>query len=313
MLLPIISGELPPPPEEEEPKPALTTQPYYDDPYGFGQTQPSPEEQKKKEEAKQKKLDELKKYEDDIKLVDPLKQAILKEILNSIQIDHAKGAYVKGRWECYAASYLILYSDRRATSLVLDCFLRIPQTNETKALIPKLVAGLMDARSNKGHWETTQENNWAVQAMNTYFKVYEAKEPDFTAKVWIDQAFGGSFTFKGRSTEQTLLQIPMKDLITVTQQNARKRKLEDEQEPGSEKKEKGKEKKKESITHGADLLMTKDGMGRLYYRVGLKYSPKEVWQPASDRGFILSRTYEYVNSPGEVKTMGTTEKKNCCC
>jgi len=40
----------------------------------------------------------------------------------------------------------------------------------------------------------------------------------------------------------------------------------------------------------------------------LKYSPKETWQSASDRGFILKRTYEYVGNPGEVKTIGTTQK-----
>jgi hypothetical protein len=166
--------------------------------------------------------------------------------------------------------------------------------------------------------------------MNTYFKAYESKEPDFTAKIWVGQAFAGTFAFKGRSTEQTLLPIPMKDLMSVTQPNGgKKRKIEDEEEPGSEKKQTGKKGKKakgkkrsvasptasssaltSSSSSGstADLLLTKEGPGRLYYRIGLKYSPKDMWLPASDHGFVVKRTYTWVGNPGEVTTVGTIQK-----
>jgi len=50
----------------------------------------------------------------------------------------------------------------------------------------------------------------------------------------------------------------------------------------------------------SDFLIVKEGEGRLYYRLGLTYSPKELWQSQLSRGFRITRKYEGADNPGEV-------------
>jgi len=50
------------------------------------------------------------------------------------------------------------------------------------------------------------------------------------------------------------------------------------------------------------LVMTKSGRGRMYYRVSLRYAPKEARQPATDRGFGVVRRYTALDNPAEVVT-----------
>ncbi|MCP4357410.1 MAG: hypothetical protein GY796_05260, partial [Chloroflexi bacterium] len=49
-----------------------------------------------------------------------------------------------------------------------------------------------------------------------------------------------------------------------------------------------------------DLILSKDGPGRLYYRLGLSYAPTDLSLDALDRGFIVQRTYEAVDDPEDV-------------
>ena len=44
----------------------------------------------------------------------------------------------------------------------------------------------------------------------------------------------------------------------------------------------------------------KDGTGRLYYRIGLRYAPDDLTLDPLDRGFEVTRTYEAVDDPGDV-------------
>ena len=54
-------------------------------------------------------------------------------------------------------------------------------------IIPKLVRGLLDHRK-AGSWENTQENGWALLALDAYFQRYEKVTPDFVARVWLGDA-----------------------------------------------------------------------------------------------------------------------------
>jgi uncharacterized protein YfaS (alpha-2-macroglobulin family) len=38
----------------------------------------------------------------------------------------------------------------------------------------------------------------------------------------------------------------------------------------------------------------------LYYRLGLRYAPTDLWLDPLDMGFVVQRTYEAVNDPGDV-------------
>jgi uncharacterized protein YfaS (alpha-2-macroglobulin family) len=50
-----------------------------------------------------------------------------------------------------------------------------------------------------------------------------------------------------------------------------------------------------------DLLIAKQGAGRLYYRIGLRYAPQSLALAPLDRGFTVERAYVGVDSPADVK------------
>jgi uncharacterized protein YfaS (alpha-2-macroglobulin family) len=49
-----------------------------------------------------------------------------------------------------------------------------------------------------------------------------------------------------------------------------------------------------------DLILGKDGIGRLYYRLGLRYAPTDLHLDPLDMGFVIQRTYEGVDDPTDV-------------
>ncbi len=133
------------------------------------------------------------------------------------------------------------------------------------ALIPKLVAGLL-AHKTAGRWANTNESAFVLLALDRYFRVYEGTTPDFVARAWLGADYAGDHAFQGRTTERAELRVPMAEL-------------------------KGTE----------DLLLQRDGAGRLYYRIGLRYAPKALVLPAADRGFTVQRSYAAADSPGDVR------------
>jgi len=53
-------------------------------------------------------------------------------------------------------------------------------------------------------------------------------------------------------------------------------------------------------TGDTDLVLAKDGSGRLYYRIGLRYAPADLQLDALDRGFVVDRVYEAIDDPTDV-------------
>ncbi len=49
-----------------------------------------------------------------------------------------------------------------------------------------------------------------------------------------------------------------------------------------------------------DLILSKDGPGRLYYRLGLSYAPTDLDLDPLDMGFIVQRSYEAIDDPEDV-------------
>jgi alpha-2-macroglobulin len=47
--------------------------------------------------------------------------------------------------------------------------------------------------------------------------------------------------------------------------------------------------------------VAKDGAGRLYYRLGLRYAPDDLQLAARDEGFVVDRVYEAVDDPDDVR------------
>ena len=165
-------------------------------------------------------------------------------------------------------TYLLLSSDRRTDAILLDTMIL---DNPQHDLIPKLVNGLL-AHRTQGRWGNTQENVFVLLALDRYFNTFEAQTPDFVARIWLGDTYAGGYEFIGRSTERHETEIPMVYLV-------------DETFGGGE---------------TQDLILSKDGEGRLYYRLGLRYAPTDLSLDPIDMGFVVQRVYEAVDDPEDV-------------
>jgi len=191
-------------------------------------------------------------------LADRVEKHLGNRVTETAAMAHFATAYADG-------AHLVLHSDRRVDALVVEAL----ATTEPKSdLIPKLVRGLLGHRK-AGRWESTQENAFVLVALDRYFQQYEKATPDFVAKAWLGDQFAGQHAFKGRTTEQHLVEVPMKWLAE----------------------HEGKQ----------DLVIDKDGKGRLYYRVGVRYAPRDLKLPPYDAGFVVERRYEAVDDEGDVR------------
>jgi alpha-2-macroglobulin len=159
--------------------------------------------------------------------------------------------------------YLLLASDRRVDGVMLESLIAEQKDLD---LIPKLVTGLL-AHKKAGRWDNTQDNTFVLVALDQYFQTYEKITPDFVARVWLGNGYAGDHTFKGRSTDSHQIDIPMKTVAAA-----------------------GK----------SDLVIQKDGAGRLYYRVGMTYAPADLKLAAADYGFVVERRYQGVDKPDDV-------------
>jgi uncharacterized protein YfaS (alpha-2-macroglobulin family) len=162
-------------------------------------------------------------------------------------------------------AWLIMYSNRRADGVLLEALIKADPKND---LIPKLVRGLLDHRV-KGAWSSTQENVFILLALDKYFNTFEKVTPDFVTRIWLGNAYAGEEPFKGRSIDSYVLNIPMSYL---TEQGGT-----------------------------SNLLIDRQGAGRLYYRIGMQYAPSNLKLDPADYGFTVLRTYEPVDNADDVK------------
>ncbi len=150
--------------------------------------------------------------------------------------------------------YVLLHSSRRVDAILLESLIEVRPEHD---LIPKVVRGLLGHRT-AGRWSTTQENSFVLLSMNRYFRAYESTTPDFVARAWLGSEYAGEKAFKGYSPDRARIDIPMA-------------KLSDQ-----------------------DLVLQKDGEGRLYYRIGMRYAPLDLDLEPADRGFVVTRAYEAI-------------------
>jgi uncharacterized protein YfaS (alpha-2-macroglobulin family) len=164
-------------------------------------------------------------------------------------------------------SYLLLSSDRKTDAVLLDTLMA---DNPDSDLIPKLVNGLL-AHRKRGRWGNTQENVFVLLALDRYFNQFEDVEPEFVARIWLGDTYVGEHEYVGYTTERHLTEVPMSYLVdTDTDQETQ------------------------------DLILSKIGPGRLYYRLGLKYAPDDLQLDPLEMGFVVQRVYEAVDDPEDV-------------
>ncbi|MCB8953589.1 MAG: hypothetical protein H6650_16410 [Ardenticatenales bacterium] len=164
--------------------------------------------------------------------------------------------------------YLMLHSDRRTDAVILDALIVADPTSD---LIPKVVNGLL-AHRESGRWDNTQENVFVLLALDHYFNTFEAETPDFVAQMWLGDQYVGAHAYAGRTTERHETDVPMRALA--------------------------------GIGGTPDLVVSKEGTGRLYYRLGLTYAPTDLTLEPLDMGFTVLRTYEAVDDPADVTQDG---------
>jgi alpha-2-macroglobulin len=158
----------------------------------------------------------------------------------------------------------LLHSNRRTDAVLLEALIADqPQSD----LIPKLVEGLL-AQRRKGRWDNTQENAFVLLALDRHFATYEKTTPDFVARAWLGDGLTSEQAFRGRSTERRHVEIPMRIV---------------------------------SELGNAPLVIAKEGPGRLYYRVGMRYAPSDLVLEPADRGFVVERRYEGLDAPDDVR------------
>ena len=153
---------------------------------------------------------------------------------------------------------ILMHSSVQTDAIALMALLEIDPADP---LLPKVMAGIMDDRDpdKGGRWGTTHANAWALLAASRYFTVVEKEVPDYVARIWLDTAFAGEQIFKGRSMTTTEQEVPM---ATLQKDLPR------------------------------EVLLAKDGPGKLYYRLGLRYAPADLAMKAESQGFSVFRTYE---------------------
>lgn len=161
-------------------------------------------------------------------------------------------------------AYLLLHSNRRTDGVILDALIEMDPDSD---LIPKVVAGLL-ANQERGRWDNTQENVFILLALDRYFNTFETQTPDFVANIWLGETYAGGHEYEGRTTERHQTDVPLAYLAA--------------EDPGQ-------------------LIISKDGEGRLYYRLGLNYAPADLELDALDRGFVVERRYEAVDDPEDVR------------
>ncbi|GMU56021.1 MAG: hypothetical protein AMXMBFR33_51670 [Candidatus Xenobia bacterium] len=161
------------------------------------------------------------------------------------------------------SGWLVLASDRRVDGIMLEALIEDQPKND---IIPKLVRGLLSHRK-AGHWLNTQENCFVLLALDRYFNTYEKITPDFVARVWLGDKFAGEAKFAGRQIERQNIRVPMSYLEGKGTQN---------------------------------LILSKTGAGRLYYRLGMEYAPRNLKLDPADHGFAVERIYEGVDSEKDV-------------
>lgn len=193
--------------------------------------------------------------------------AIRRHVANRVTETAGNAHFVSGYKD---SDWVLLHSDRRADGVLLESMIG-DQRDST--VIPKLVKGLL-AHRKEGRWHNTNESAFVLLALDRYFNTYEKVTPDFVARIWLGDRFAGQHAFKGRTTEFSDVKVPMQWLAS------------DASSRGGQQQ---------------NLVIGKDGPGRLYYRIGMQYAPTDLKLPPADHGFVVSRTYEGADKPGDVK------------
>ncbi|MFN3638513.1 MAG: Ig-like domain-containing protein [Chloroherpetonaceae bacterium] len=178
-------------------------------------------------------------------------ETLARELMNMAKVQEATVHFEDGTEQDYTWTF---GSNVKTTAAALSALM---EANQDKTFAEKAVNWLLASQKN-GRWSNTQENIFALEALNLYFKKYESQEPNFSAKIMLASQPLLVQSFKGRTLDVKV------------------------QETGLEKFAKG-----ENLA----LNIEKSGTGKLYYGIRLAYFPTYALEPR-DNGIALSKKIE---------------------
>ncbi|MCS6988676.1 MAG: MG2 domain-containing protein [Chloroherpetonaceae bacterium] len=178
-------------------------------------------------------------------------ETLARELANMAKVQEATIHFEDGSEQDYVWTF---GSNVKTTAAILSATL---EANQDKAFAEKAVNWLLASQKN-GRWNNTQDNVFALEALNLYFKKYESAEPNFTAKIALASQTLLERTFKGRSLDAKTEAVAL-----------------------------------DKFPKGENLALNieKNGTGKLHYGIRLAYYPTYALQ-ARDNGISLFKTIE---------------------
>jgi alpha-2-macroglobulin len=183
-----------------------------------------------------------------------LRDPLERDISNRLRIS-GDAAYVA---ENVGSEYApLMDSPTRTSAIVLRAILA---QNENHALVVPLVRGLL-AQRRGGAYRTTQENAFALLALDGYRRARETELPSFSAGAWFGDRKLLDFGARGRSSRPASVTLAMAEL---------------------------------SKKPNALLTFEKEGSGTVFYEARLRYARRELAKVPLDQGYFVSKTLRVV-------------------
>jgi hypothetical protein len=127
--------------------------------------------------------------------------------ITDLAIVSATGAH----WEEATVDYYAMNTDTRSTAIVAAALSRIQPDNPVLA---NAVRWLMSIRTNGGHWETTQENAWAIIGLTDWLIASGELATDYTWAASLNGVdLGQGQADSANLTQTTQLQVAVADLL----------------------------------------------------------------------------------------------------
>lgn len=139
----------------------------------------------------------------------PMKETLLKEIMNRAKLTASMAHFEEGRFNGEA---IYMHSDLRTNAIIL---LSLLDADPNSPLLEKLVEYILGKRRN-GAWRNTQENSYALLSLSEYFLKKEGKEIDFVFNGKLD---GKKLqTLKFSEIKKEVINIAMEELSSMAKE-----------------------------------------------------------------------------------------------
>jgi len=188
-----------------------------------------------------------------------LRREALNSILAHAQESGGKIAFTESLDDGYQQ---LLHSELRTSCAVLEALLaeggaRLAASGAAE-LPMKIVRSVTQTRGRREHWANTQENLFCTGAIAAYARAYEHEAPSFTVAAVLDGESFGEARFADRRAGAVRFERALR-----------------RSDPG----------------RAAEVRLTREGQGRLYYAVTLSWSPAELPTSPVDAGIEVHREY----------------------